>query len=115
MASIELPRVAVTEAEQEALVSRERRAWDLARRAATLLRDEFHAERVVVFGSLIHPGCFTRWSDVNVAAWGIDLVTHCARWRLVHDVSAEIPVNLVDVRACSPSLRAVIEQEGQPI
>jgi uncharacterized protein len=56
------------EADQRALVARERQAWELARRASTLLRDEFHADRVVIFGSLIRAGCFTAWSDVDIAA-----------------------------------------------
>ena len=38
-------------AEQAALVVREQEAWGLARRAATLLRESFHAKRVFVFGS----------------------------------------------------------------
>lgn len=103
------------EAEQRALVLREQRAWELARRAAALLRGEFHAERVVVFGSLIHPGCFTAWSDVDVAAWGLDPRDTLRAMEVVSDLSQEIPVNLVDVSACSASLRSAIEQEGQPL
>ena len=57
--------------EREALRARERRAWDLARLAADILRQQFGVTRVVVFGSLIHPGSFTPWSDVDIAAWGI--------------------------------------------
>lgn len=33
----------------------------------------------------------------------------------VHDLSLEIPVNLVDLAACSDSLRRVVKQEGQPV
>ena len=33
----------------------------------------------------------------------------------VHDLSQEIPINLVDLAACSESLRHVIEREGQPV
>jgi predicted nucleotidyltransferase len=101
--------------EQQALAVREQRAWDLARRAATLLRDELHAEHIVVFGSLVHPGCFTAWSDVDVAAWGIDSQETLRAMELVHDLSDEIPVNLVDVAACSRSLLSVIEREGRPV
>jgi predicted nucleotidyltransferase len=103
------------EAEQRALARREQLAWELARRAATLLRDEFRADRVVVFGSIIHPGCFTAWSDVDVAAWGLDSRDTLRAMEAVSDLSQEIPVNLVDVAACSASLRSVIEQEGQPL
>ena len=103
------------QAEQRALAERERRAWDLAREAAALLCTEFHADRVVVFGSLIHPGCFTPWSDVDVAASGIDPPDTLRAMEAVHDLSDEIPVNLVDLAACKASLRAVVEREGQPV
>jgi uncharacterized protein len=59
------------EADRRALAARERRAWELARRAATELRRRFAASRVVVFGSLVHPGRFTPGSDVDIAAWGL--------------------------------------------
>jgi len=103
------------QAEQRALAARERRAWELAREAATLLRAEYHADRVLVFGSLIHPGCFTPWSDVDVAASGIDRRDTLRAMEAVHDLSDEIPVNLVDLAACKASLRAVVECEGQPL
>jgi predicted nucleotidyltransferase len=99
-------------AEQKALVARERHACELARRAAALLRDQFQAEHVVVFGSLIHPGCFTPWSDVDVAARGIHPRDTLRAMELVNDLSTDIQVNLVDLAACSESLRTVVEREG---
>lgn len=103
------------EAEQRALAVRERQAWDLARRAATLLRDDFHADRVLVFGSLIHAGCFTAWSDVDLAASGIERRDTLRAMERVHDLSQEIPINLVDLESCSVALSEVIEREGRPV
>jgi predicted nucleotidyltransferase len=100
------------EQEQQELVRREEQAWEVARRAATLLREQFGATRVVVFGSLVHKGCFTRWSDVDIAAWGIRPECTFRAISAVMDMDAEIEVNLVDVAACRPSLLAVIEREG---
>jgi hypothetical protein len=40
--------------EQQALLRREERAWELARQAERLLREKFGATHVVVFGSLVH-------------------------------------------------------------
>jgi hypothetical protein len=54
------------EAERSALAARERQVWVLARQAAELLRLWFQAERIAVFGSLVHPGYFTDWSDVDI-------------------------------------------------
>ena len=102
-------------AEQEALVKREQAARGLAVRAATTLREQFGVERIALFGSLVHPGCFTRWSDVDVAAWGIRAEDTLRAMEVVADLSAEIAVNLVDVAACRASLRRVIEAEGEPL
>ncbi len=100
------------EREQRELVQRRERAWELARRAATLLKEQFGATRVVVFGSLVHEDCFTLWSDVDIAAWGIAPEDTFRAIGAVMDVGGDIEVNLVDMGACRPSLRAVIEQEG---
>ena len=100
------------EQERLALIARERQAWELARRAAALLRDQFAARRVVVFGSLVHPGCFTPWSDVDVAAWGLSPEHTFRAMGAVMDLGNDIQVNLVDVDTCSAALRAVIEHEG---
>src|SRR5262245_58409642 len=101
--------------EQEALRAREQRAWELARQAAEALRQQFAVSRVVVFGSLVHPGCFTPWSDVDIAAWGLQPSETFRAIGVAMDISSEIPINLVDIGACRDSLRHVIEQEGVPV
>jgi predicted nucleotidyltransferase len=103
------------EAEQRALVAREQRAWLLARQAANLLRDQFHVSWVVVFGSLIHPGCFTPWSDVDLAAWGLRPDNWLKAIGMVMDLDTDIALNLVDMGICKASIKEVIEREGVPI
>ena len=98
--------------EQQALERRHKRAWDLARCAATLLKERFGASRVVVFGSLIHAGCFTPWSDVDIAAWGIAPHDTFRARGAVHDLATDMALNLVDVGACQPTIFTVIAQEG---
>lgn len=100
------------EQEQRDLAAREQRAWAAARRAAQMLKEHFGATRVVVFGSLIHPGMFTPWSDVDIAAWGIQPEDTLRAMEAASEVNNEIAVNLVDVNACRASLREVIEREG---
>lgn len=100
------------DAERVTLALREQHAWELARQAATLLRERFGADRVLVFGSLIHAGCFTPWSDVDIAADGIEARDTLRAMEQVSELSREIPVHLADLAACSASLRTVVEQEG---
>jgi predicted nucleotidyltransferase len=101
--------------EQKELVQREKRAWELSRRAATLLREQFDATRVMVFGSLVHEGCFSPWSDVDIAAWGIRPEDTFRAIGAVMDIDAEIELNLVDVDTCSTSLLVAIEREGMEL
>ena len=99
-------------AEKERLHIRRQRAWELARQAARLLEKQFNAKRVVLFGSLTHEDRFNRWSDVDIAAWGIRPEDTWRALGAVMDLDSEIEVNLVDMACCRPAIKAVIEREG---
>lgn len=100
------------QAEQEQRQQRRARAWELAQRAATLLKAEFDVERVVLFGSLLYPDRFTLHSDVDLAAWGLTPQNWLKAITAVSLLADDIPLNLVDVATCTPELLAVIEREG---
>ena len=100
------------QSEQKQLGDRRERAWQLANQAARLLKEQFGVQRVVAFGSLIHPDRFTRWSDVDLAAWGLTSSNWLKAIGAVNSLSREIELNLVDVTTVSPELYAVIEREG---
>jgi uncharacterized protein len=93
-------------------VDRRQKAWRIAHEAAQLLRQRFSASRVVVFGSLARQTGFNRWSDVDIAAWGIAPEDTFRAIGAVMDIQTEIPVNLVDVNTARPSLLASIERDG---
>ena len=97
---------------EEKRAQRRKRAWELARLAARLLKGQFNATKVVVFGSLVRSDCFTLWSDVDIAAWGISPRDTFRAMGAVSDLDDTIEVNLVDVETCKPKLLASIEQEG---
>jgi uncharacterized protein len=88
------------------------KAWEDAKHAAEILRGRFHVSRVVVFGSLVHEGCFTRWSDIDIAAWGIDPEDTFRAIGAIMDMQANFVVNLVDINIAHSSLVEVIEKEG---
>jgi predicted nucleotidyltransferase len=102
-------------AHQHEITIRKERAWELARQAAAMVRANFSATSVVVFGSLIHPGCFNQWSDVDIAAWGIPADLTLRAMGAVLELDNKIEINLVDVNTCQASLLVVIEREGQPV
>jgi predicted nucleotidyltransferase len=88
------------------------KGWQIAREAVRMLRDKFHVSRIVVFGSLVHEGRFTRSSDVDIAAWGIDPEDTFRAIGAVMDLDPDIAINLVDVNTARPSLLKVIEKDG---
>ncbi|MFW6171219.1 MAG: nucleotidyltransferase family protein [Planctomycetota bacterium] len=94
------------------LIARRERAWCAAREASRLVKDRFGATRVVVFGSLVHRGRFTWWSDVDLAAWGLRPRDTLRAMGAVGELEREIPINLVDVATCKSELRAAIERDG---
>ena len=93
-------------------IQRQKRAWELAQLAAALLKEQFKATKVMVFGSLIRNDCFTLWSDVDIAAWGISPDETLRAMEAVRDLDEAIEVNLVDVKTCTPTLLTNIEREG---
>lgn len=103
--------------ERDRAAEQERRkvAWDAAHKAADLLRNKYHATRVVVFGSLVNNGRFTRWSDVDIAAWGLAERDSLHALGAVMDMDAGVEVNLVDVATCTPALLEAIELDGVDI
>lgn len=101
------------EQDHEAELARRVEAWRLARVAADLLKERFHVTRVVAFGSLVaEERSFTRWSDVDIAAWGIAPADTFRAIGAVMDISSAPMINLVDVNTCKPSLLVAIEQDG---
>jgi predicted nucleotidyltransferase len=97
---------------REEIEARRDQAWQLARRAAELLKNEFGAARVVVFGSLAHEDWFTPWSDVDLAAWGIPPSRYFEAVAALSDLDSEMKIDLVDPESCRPKLRDTIEREG---
>ena len=98
--------------EREALERRRRRAWEVARRVADLLKKRYGATRVVVFGSLVHPDRFTAWSDVDLAVWGMEYRQYLRAVAFTHGLDGEVPVHLVDAATCSPALLSAAERDG---
>ena len=88
------------------------RAQRVARQAAAVLRTEFSATRVVVFGSGTSPARFGLSSDLDLAAWGIDERRYLKAVARLLDIDPELQVDLVAVEEAPAALRVTIETEG---
>ncbi len=100
------------EARRERCALRRERAWQLARRAAALLREEFGARRIVLFGSLARAVRFHERSDVDLAVWGLPARDYYRAVARLLDLDPTIGVDLIEAEYAPPTLRATLEREG---
>ena len=91
--------------------ARRQRALAAARRAAAVLKEEFSATRVVVFGSVAHGEWFTERSDINLAVWGITLEFFRA-WAEAEKVISGFKLELIDIREASEGTKFEIKHGG---
>ena len=99
---------------QNSYVQREKRrekAWRLVQLASSLLKEKFGATKVMVFGSLIHEDCFTLWSDVDIAAWGLSTLDTFKAMGEVRELDESIEIKLIDINVCQASLLERILKE----
>lgn len=97
---------------QRAVANRQEEAWKLAHQAAELLRNEFGAGDVALFGSLARGDYFHERSDVDLAVWDLAAKDYFRAVAELLDLSTTIAIDLVDMAHCSSSVRARIEAEG---
>ena len=88
------------------------RAWEIARQAASLLYETYDAQKVAIFGSLLHLERFAYWSDIDLAVWGIPPDKFFKAAARIIDFSQEFELDLIDAESCSERLRHKIEKEG---
>ena len=86
-------------------------ARSVAKKIAEELVRRFDAKRVVLFGSLAR-GDFSRWSDIDLAVWGISPDKFFKAVSFASGISDVWSVDLVDTEDCKKSLRKIILEEG---
>lgn len=75
------------------------------------VKSRFSASRVVLFGSLARED-FQRWSDIDLAVWGVSSADYYRAVAFSSGFSELFKVDLVDAEDCSESLRRHILREG---
>ena len=97
------------------VAKRRRRALAAAQRAAQLLKAEFDANEVILFGSLTRRGSFTLFSDIDLAARGIPSTRYLAAMDAVLRLSAEFKIDLAELETCPPALLKNIAKDGRSL
>ena len=109
--SVRIWRKRIRERRQR-METRRAHAWRVAHQGAELLKREFGAQRVMVFGSLCHPDLFYERSDVDLVVWGMDERQYLRAVGRLLDLDSEFSVDLVEFDHACPPLRQVITQDG---
>ena len=91
------------------------RAWQTAHRIAAVLYKDFDATQVAVFGSLAEPESFSKWSDIDIAVWGIRNDKYLRASSIASDISGLFKVDLVDFESCKGIFRERIQTQLIPI
>ena len=91
------------------------RAWHTAHRVAALLYEDFGATQVAVFGSLAEQDWFSKWSDIDIAVWGLPGDTYLdAVWE-TRNFSPEFKIDLVNFHSATGRFRARIQSQAVSI
>ncbi len=79
----------------------------------SVLREQFGATHIKVFGSLTNKQRYTRRSDIDIAVWGVLPERLSEAIEVLNELSQDIKVDLVDPQYCrSETLKKTIEEEG---
>ena len=91
------------------------RAWETARRLATVLYRDFGATKVAVFGSLTDPKRFTENSDIDVVVWGVSY-NKCldALWE-TKGLNPEFKIDIINFKSVDRLFRERVLSEAIPI
>jgi len=95
-----------------ALAERREVAWPIARRLAEILRTDFGATHVMLFGSLAHGHWYSSRSDIDLAAWGLSADEHLIALARMQESASGFRIDLVRMERCPDRLRAAIQAEG---
>ncbi len=77
---------------------RQRHGLEAARKCARILKEEFGATRVVLFGSMLNLEQITWRSDIDLAVWGLPESDYFRAVSRVLDVDPNFSVDLVEAQ-----------------
>lgn len=93
------------------LVLRQQQGLQMAHQAARLLKEQFGAARVVLFGSLLDCDRMHSRSDVDLAVWGLHEQDYLQAVAQLLDLS-DFSVDLIEAEHAPPKLLKAIQASG---
>jgi predicted nucleotidyltransferase len=89
---------------------RQRCGWEVARQCAKILKEQFGAQRVVLFGSMLDPERMTWHSDIDLAVWELPERDYFRAVATLLDVDPEFSIDLVEGQRVLPHILKGIAQ-----
>jgi uncharacterized protein len=111
ISELEVYRISAEKRHQENLrliEERYQKAYSTAQKASELLKDQFKAERVLIFGSLSNKDRFHISSDIDLAAVGLDDKVYFRAISKLIDLSPGIKIDLIRIEDASEGLKNII-------
>lgn len=97
----------------EQMVKRYQRGWEVAHEAAEILKREFGACRVVVFGSLLDQQRIHLQSDVDLAVWGLNPKYYFQAVARLQEIDPTFAVDLVEIDNSYFYIKSAIAQGSE--
>ena len=85
------------------------------RKAAEMLKSIYGANRVILFGSLVHEAWYSEDSDVDLAVEGIKPAEYWRAWRDIEKLFQSRQIDLIDYEFASESLKKAVDQDGMEV
>lgn len=97
---------------RQAIEARRQAAWEIAKRAAALLKSDYGVSRVVLFGSLSRDEPFSFHSDIDLAVWGLDERVYYRAVSRLLDLDPSVSIDLLRAETLNADLLYIIETTG---
>ncbi|MDB9525098.1 nucleotidyltransferase domain-containing protein [Oscillatoria sp. CS-180] len=84
-------------------------AQQVAQQAAEMLKQDFQADRVVLFGSMLSDEFVHERSDIDLVAWGINPSEYYRAVGRLQGLDSRFAIDLIEGEAIPPRLVSAIE------
>lgn len=90
-------------------LQRQQRGWQVARQAAKILKSEWNASKVVLFGSMLETRKVHPHSDTDLAVWNLPEDDYDLAIANLLDIDPEFSIDLVEIQHAKPGIINAIE------
>jgi predicted nucleotidyltransferase len=95
---------------------RKKKALDIAKKSAGILRNKFGIDRLWIIGSLANNDQpFTTWSDINLVVDGLDSSDFWKAGARLDQLTDDYHIDLIATQHAKPTILEKVKQEGKEI